>query len=250
MSRGSDVKHTPCTNSQAEQRSLVVVASLALLLCAISTAAMADIGENVVPGLRLENHQALADIEAIRTRGKDIAFKIDRTPVEIESEQLRSRIGLAEDFARPMLRHRPGVDEITGVASTYNPAKSGYHEGGAQTASGETYDPDGWTAAIQIGLRGAFSGVRYGRKYRPAFALVAAGGRTAILRINDVGPLVPGRVIDLNERAIRYFGDAPEKDLVSHVEVTPLAGEGWRTGPLDGGPRLGMAGNFPPGNVD
>ena len=69
---------------------------------------------------------------------------------------------------------------------------------GIETASGELYDPEAWSAAIQIGLRGAFGGIHYGRNYRPAFALVECGDRRAIVRVNDVGPLMPGRVIDLN----------------------------------------------------
>jgi rare lipoprotein A len=42
---------------------------------------------------------------------------------------------------------------IVGTASTYNPYRPGYREGGPETASGERYDPSAWTAAIQTGLR-------------------------------------------------------------------------------------------------
>ena len=77
--------------------------------------------------------------------------------------------------------------------------------GQAETASGELYDPTTWTAAIQIDLRERFGGVRFGKDYRPAYALVAYADKQAIIKINDVGPLEPGRVIDLSEQAMRYF---------------------------------------------
>ena len=52
---------------------------------------------------------------------------------------------------------------ILGTASTYNPHRPGYREGGAETASGERYDPSAWTAAIQTGLREKFGGVHGGK---------------------------------------------------------------------------------------
>ena len=104
--------------------------------------------------------------------------------------------------------------------------------GSAETASGERYDPSAWTAAIQTDLRDMFGGVRFGKDYRPVFALVAADDKQAIIKINDVGPLAPGRIIDLNEHTMRYFDPTFERGLISHVTVTPLRGDGWLTGPL------------------
>ena len=73
------------------------------------------------------------------------------------------------------------------------------------TASGELYDPAAWTAAVQTDLREQFGGVRYGKLYQPTFALVESGEKQMIVKINDVGRLKPGRVLDLNERSMRYF---------------------------------------------
>ena len=121
---------------------------------------------------------------------------------------------------------------IFGTASTYDPITAKETEG-LETASGEFYDAETWTAAIQIDLRGAFGGVRYGRLYRPAFALIERGDKRAIVRINDVGPLMPGRVIDLNTRTMRYFDPSLEAGLVHNVTVTPLPGSEWIAGPLE-----------------
>ena len=122
---------------------------------------------------------------------------------------------------------------IVGVASTYNPYQPGYREGGKQTASGEQYDPAAWTAAIQTNLRDMFGGVQYGKAYRTSYALVESGGKKAIIKINDVGPLVPGRVIDLNEQAMRYFDPTLKRGVVHPIKVTPLRGDDWPTGPVE-----------------
>jgi hypothetical protein len=41
--------------------------------------------------------------------------------------------------------------------------------------------------------------------YRPAYALVANADKRVIVKINDVGLLEPGRVIDFNEQTMRYL---------------------------------------------
>ena len=124
----------------------------------------------------------------------------------------------------------PGTP-ITGDASTYNPYKPGWRSGGGRTASGEAYDPQDWTAAIQTGLRHKFGGVGYGKGYQPSYGLVEHDGKQAIVRINDVMPY-PRRVIDLNERSMRYFDPTAQKGVLRGVKVTPLAGANWTPGPV------------------
>ena len=125
---------------------------------------------------------------------------------------------------------------ILGVASVYNPYRKDHRSGGPQTASGELYDPTTWTAAIQIDLRERFGGVRFGKDYRPAYALVAYADKQAIIKINDVGPLEPGRVIDLSEQAMRYFNPTLELGLIPRIKVTPLLGDTWAPGPIASDP--------------
>ena len=120
---------------------------------------------------------------------------------------------------------------IVGTASTYNPYRPGYREGGVETSSGERYDPSAWTAAIQTGLREKFGGV-HGGKAR--YALVESVEKKVIVKINDVGPLEPGRIIDLNERTMRYFDPALQRGLICNVKVTPLRGDHWTPGPIAG----------------
>jgi rare lipoprotein A len=127
---------------------------------------------------------------------------------------------------------------IFGVASTYNPFAAPNGPEGFETASGEFYDPDTWTAAIRTDLRDQFGGIHFGRDYRPTFALVESGDKKVIVRINDVGPLAPGRIIDLSDRTMRYFDPGFELGLLDNVVVTPLPGEDWAAGPLTDDPAV------------
>ena len=114
-------------------------------------------------------------------------------------------------------------DAIVGAASMYNPFSPGWREGGPNTASGERYDPSAWAAAIKTSLRQKFGGVQYGA--RPKYALVEAVGKKVIVKINDVGPLTPGRIIDLNERTMRHFDPSLQLGVISGVRVRPLSGD-------------------------
>lgn len=127
----------------------------------------------------------------------------------------------------------PAGPVIVGAASMYNPNEPGDPDSGnSETASGEYYDARDWTAAIRTDLRAQFGGVRYGKNYVPTYALVQTSTRQAIVRINDVGPLKPGRVIDLNEQAMRYFDPSLQRGLIGEVKITPLAGQQWALGPV------------------
>lgn len=121
-------------------------------------------------------------------------------------------------------------DPIVGVASMYNPFRPGWREGGPNTASGERYDPSVWAAAIKTSLRQKFGGVQYGAK--PKYALVEAVGKKVIVKINDVGPLTPGRIIDLNEQTMRYFDPSLQRGVIHGVRVRPLSGDYWVPGPI------------------
>lgn len=134
-----------------------------------------------------------------------------------------------ESAELPAKLNPPVGGTIVGAASWYNP----YVESDdTETASGERYDPDEWTAAIQIDLRAQFGGVACGKDYRAAYALVESGDKRLIVKINDVGPLEPGRVIDLSERAMRYFDETLLLGLLPNVKLTPLPGDNWMLGPV------------------
>jgi rare lipoprotein A len=144
-----------------------------------------------------------------------------------------SELSLAITTYRALEQERRAIGVvIVGTASMYNPLQPGYKEGGVETASGEPYDATAWTAAIQIDLRDQFGGVRYGKNYRPAYALVEGADKQAIVKINDVGPLRPGRIIDFNEHTMRYFNPSLQLGLIDNVQITPLPGDHWSPGPI------------------
>ncbi len=86
-------------------------------------------------------------------------------------------------------KHDPSYDE-TGVASWYGP-----NFNGKLTANGETYDMNGLTAAHKT--------LPLNSK---VFVTNVDTGKTIMLRINDRGPFVKGRIIDLSRGAAKVLG--------------------------------------------
>nr|WP_238193251.1 septal ring lytic transglycosylase RlpA family protein [Methylobacterium frigidaeris] len=82
--------------------------------------------------------------------------------------------------------HRPQA----GVASWYGP---GFH--GRKTANGERFNTHALTAAHRS--------LPFGTQVR---VTNSTNGRSVVVRINDRGPYVGGRVIDLSNAAARAIG--------------------------------------------
>lgn len=76
----------------------------------------------------------------------------------------------------------------THLASWYGPGFEGQ-----LTCSGEVFDPYGFTAASLVYPQGTVLGVYYGGAY-------------AEVRVNDCGPYVGGRTLDLSQGAAEYLG--------------------------------------------
>lgn len=108
----------------------------------------------------------------------------------------------------PLPSARGYVEE--GLASWYGPK---FH--GRPTASGEPYNMYALTAAHKILPLGTY-----------VMVTNLENGRKVVVRINDRGPFVPGRIIDLSYAAARALGMV-EKG-VARVRIVALA-EGRRT---------------------
>lgn len=87
-----------------------------------------------------------------------------------------------------------GVATSEGAAQASCGTASWYHEG-SKTANGERYRPDGISAAHKTLPFGTRVLVRNQRT-----------GRTVTVRINDRGPFIRGRIIDLSRGAKRLIG--------------------------------------------
>jgi len=99
----------------------------------------------------------------------------------------------------------------TGIASWYGDP---FH--GRRTANGEVYDMGALTAAHKT-------------LPMPVFVRVTnlENGRALVLRVNDRGPFVNGRIIDVSRRGAELLGFSQQGTAKVRVEVvTPPAGEG------------------------
>jgi rare lipoprotein A len=81
------------------------------------------------------------------------------------------------------------------VASAQNGIASIYAYSGSRTASGEQMSPGGLTAAHRT--------LPFGTMVR---VTNQSSGRSVVVRINDRGPFVHGRIIDLSPAAARALG--------------------------------------------
>jgi len=106
---------------------------------------------------------------------------------------------MLELVAFMMLSQKPPSPVIDGVASYYTVASSS-----TLTASGETMRDDLLTCAMLTG--------EFGTYYR----IVADNGRSVVVKLNDRGPYIDGRVIDLSKAAMRKLH--PTSGLVN-VEI-------------------------------
>jgi rare lipoprotein A len=121
--------------------------------------------------------------------------------------------GRSPKHAPPAPAPRVGAVE-EGVASWYgNP----YH--GRATSSGEIYDMNQMTAAhrtLPLGTRVRVENL--------------SNGRQVEVRINDRGPFVKGRIIDLSRaaaREVRMIGPGTARVRVRVIELPERAGEGF-----------------------
>lgn len=106
--------------------------------------------------------------------------------------------------ARSFEEARAGFRQV-GLASWYGP---GFH--GRLTASGERFDQNELTAAhrkLPLGTEVRVTNLE--------------NGRSIVVQINDRGPYVEGRVIDLSKAAARRLGMVEDGVAKVRVEATP-----------------------------
>lgn len=110
-------------------------------------------------------------------------------------------------FSAPLIAAQPG-QVLTGVASYYHDSLHGN-----KTASGKIYNKNQLSAAhksLPLGTR-----VRVTEQ---------GSGRSVILEVNDRGPFIKGRIIDLSRRAATELGMIKKGLAKVKVEVLSLPG--------------------------
>src|SRR5690348_6108677 len=98
--------------------------------------------------------------------------------------------------------HRPGAAQV-GKASWY-----GRWHAGRLTANGERFNPQAMTCAHRTLPLGSVVKVTN-----------VASGKEVALAVNDRGPYVKGRIVDLSERAARELGVEDQGVMIVRLEV-------------------------------
>lgn len=152
-------------------RKPLLLASLALCLLAIAGCSEVKLALHVVKKFNLETKEE------------------EKPPVRVAKPHYK----LGSPYRVNHVWHYPSYDpnyDRTGVASWYGPA---FH--GRPTANGERFDMNGVTAAhptLPLPSRVRVTNLENGRQLE--------------LRVNDRGPFVNGRIIDLSRRAAQLLG--------------------------------------------
>lgn len=96
------------------------------------------------------------------------------------------------------------------ISSAYAGSASFYCAGfsGKRTASGERYNCNGMTAAHRT--------LPFGTRVR---VTNSRNGKSVIVRINDRGPFIRGRVVDLSRAAAQTVGMTRAGVVPVHIEV-------------------------------
>lgn len=104
---------------------------------------------------------------------------------------IASGASAGEAKARKSWRHANAAVATSGTFS----GKASYYgsESGSRTASGARYNPAGLTAAHRT--------LPFGTRLK-----VTHGGRSVVVTVNDRGPFIRGRVLDLSKGAAQQIG--------------------------------------------
>jgi peptidoglycan lytic transglycosylase len=104
-----------------------------------------------------------------------------------QSSWSSQRVASVHKRHSPLASKDASLDASSGVASFYS--------SGSRTASGEAFNPNELTAAHRT--------LPFGTKLR---VTNVATGQSVTVRVNDRGPFVPGRVVDVSSSAAESLG--------------------------------------------
>lgn len=104
-----------------------------------------------------------------------------------------------------MLAGAVSVSQADAAAQT---GKASYYKSGHRTANGERFDPHGYTAAHRT--------LPFGTK---VLVTNVKTGKSVIVRINDRGPFIAGRHLDLSPRAAKKIGFYQAGLTKTHLKV-------------------------------
>jgi rare lipoprotein A len=145
----------------------------------------------VTGSIAVADGPSVSDLAMLALSSRPEAAEVEPTDVELLAAGTPFDARGARIVAHPVRSERIAVaDTATMFASWYGP---GFH--GRLTANGETFDQDAMTAAHKT--------LPFGTVLR---VTNPANGRRIVVRINDRGPFIAGRDIDLSRGAARALG--------------------------------------------
>ncbi|HET6810511.1 MAG TPA: septal ring lytic transglycosylase RlpA family protein [Acidimicrobiales bacterium] len=171
--------HSDQTRLEAQQQALDVLVSAA---------------QAAAERRRSADAAALAASDAARRQasGGDVAFRAGHAAATAAQAAVLARypFGPLAEQSGPALPPslRPVGPALSGVASWYGPGFDGQ-----PTATGAIYDENAWTVAspdLPLGT----------------MLVVSSEGRSVLLLVNDRGPYVPGRILDLSHAGAEALG--------------------------------------------
>jgi rare lipoprotein A len=171
MSSISWARNSRLDGSSAGFRKAVQLFAVALTAAALAACAQSPAVTNKSELLSADRHASLEDNRnsSLVTTKRVAVMTKNHTPLAADKHSAETKV------------------TSYGVAS--------YYAEGTQTASGETFDPHALTAA--------HANLPFGTRLR---VTDVATGRSVIVRVNDRGPFVPGRVVDVSYSAAATLG--------------------------------------------
>lgn len=102
-----------------------------------------------------------------------------------------------------------GMTSVNQADAAAQTGKASYYKSGHRTANGERFDPHGFTAAHRT--------LPFGTK---VLVTNVKTGKSVIVRINDRGPFIKSRIIDVSYGAAKVLGMTGAG--VATVKIVPL----------------------------
>jgi rare lipoprotein A len=171
---------------------LITIAGLAVAVVAVTVVAIGGSGSS---SAQTSDRSAPADPPRVPYRASRDAT---RTPIPTPSPSAQP-----SEEAAPA-KHRRHHEEIL----SHGRCEASYYGTGQTTASGEHFDPSALTAAHRT--------LPLGSKVR---VINRDNDRSVVVRINDRGPFVPGRCLDLSSGAMRAVGGMASGVIPVRYEV-------------------------------
>lgn len=160
------------------------VAAIALIGGAVATVNMG--ADSARPALAGDSIDSSRSAESRADRGSRPSEPASPSASPSASPTTSPQVSKTPEATRSPTKKPSSTKAPTGTAVDAGTCKISYYDTGSRTANGESFDPDGLTAAHKT--------LPFNTRVR---VTNLANGKSVIVRINDRGPFVAGRCIDL-----------------------------------------------------